>query len=387
MSLFDRLWSRLRRPPARKSASPGQLTLLQPFARFTPRHYAALAREGYQVNPVGHGAVRLIAEAAASVPWLLYQDTEELKDHPLLKLLSRPNPLQGGAVFLESLYGQLLVAGNAYLEAATMPDGPRELHLLRPDRVTVVAGTDGWPEAYDYAVGGQVTRYIRDAEGFCPILHLKLFHPLDDHYGLSPLEAAAAAVDIHNQGAVWTKALLDNAARPSGALIYQGPDAAPNLSEEQYDRLKNELDGQYQGAMNAGRPLLLEGGLSWTEMSHSPQDMDFINARHVAAREIALAFGVPPMLLGIPGDNTYANYREANLALWRQTVIPLLVKTADALSAWLSPRYGGDVTLGFDLDAVPALSAEREALWARVNAASFLSDEEKRAAIGYGPRS
>jgi HK97 family phage portal protein len=125
-------------------------------------------------------------------------------------------------------------------------------------------------------------------------------------------------------------------------------------------------------------------------MSLSPHDMEFIEARHVAAREIALAFGVPPMLLGIPGDNTYSNYREANLAFWRQTVLPLVMKMASALSAWLGPRFGPSpdqaLRLDVDLDRVEALSAEREALWARVNAASFLSDEEKREAVGYGRR-
>src|SRR5262249_8802484 len=141
---------------------------------------------------------------------------------------------------------------------------------------------------------------------------------------------------------------------------------------------------QYQGSANAGRPLVLDGGLSWSAMSLSPQDMDFLNARASAAREIALAFGVPPMLLGIPGDNTYANYREANLALWRQTIIPLVARTADALTQWLAPPFGEDLVIGFDLDAVPALSAEREALWSRVGAASFLSEDEKRAMLGFG---
>ena len=73
-----------------------------------------------------------------------------------------------------------------------------------------------------------------------PILHLTLFHPLDDHYGLGPLEAAAVAVDTHNAAAKWNKALLDNAARPSGALVYSGPEGAL-LSDGQFERLKREL--------------------------------------------------------------------------------------------------------------------------------------------------
>ena len=133
-------------------------------------------------------------------------------------------------------------------------------------------------------------------------------------------------------------------------------------------------------------------------MSLSPKDMDFIEAKHVAAREIALALGVPPMLLGIPGDNTYANYQEANRTFWRQTVLPLVNRTAMALSAWLAPAYTGSDPAGLtpghasshldlrpDLDAIEALSTEREALWTRLDKATFLTPNEKRSAVGYGP--
>ena len=104
-----------------------------------------------------------------------------------------------------------------------------------------------------------------------------------------------------------------------------------------------------------------------------------------AAREIALALGVPPMLLGIPGDNTYANYQEATRSFWRQSVLPLVDRTAKALSGWLAPAWGEGLVLKADLDQVEALSPEREALWARLEAASFLTVDEKRAAVGYGP--
>jgi phage portal protein BeeE len=90
------------------------------------------------------------------------------------------------------------------------------------------------------------------------------------------------------------------------------------------------------------------------------------------------------MLLGIPGDNTYANYREANLALWRQTVLPLVAKTAQGLTRWLSPRFGERLRIGYDADAVDALALEREAVWARLNDAQFLTLNERRAAAGYG---
>ena len=85
--------------------------------------------------------------------------------------------------------------------------------------------------------------------------------------------------------------------------------------------------------------MVLEGGLDWKEMGFSPKDMDFINSKNNAAREIALAFGVPPMLLGIPGDNTFANYAEANRMFWRQTVIPILRRVTDALSHRVGAQF------------------------------------------------
>ncbi|TCT07635.1 phage portal protein [Aquabacter spiritensis] len=372
------------RPAELKASRTAPLVALlaQGRPRWTPRDYASLAREGYARNAIAYRAVRLVAEAAGAVPFLLAEAGREIDRHPLLDLLARPNPRLRQADFLEAICGHMLVAGNAYLEMVALDGVPRELHVLRPDRVKVVPGADGWPEAFDYTLDGRTVR-IAQGEGVPAILHLAAFNPLDDHYGFPPLEAAAQALDLHNSSGAWNKALIDNAARPSGALIYGG---AGTLSDDQFERLKGELEASFQGAANAGRPLLLEGGLDWKPLALSPKDMDFEAARNGAAREIALALGVPPMLLSIPGDTTYANYAEANRALWRLTVIPMVRRIADALCGWLAPAYGGNLSLVPDLDQIEALALERSALWARVTAADFLSEDEKRAAVGYGAR-
>jgi HK97 family phage portal protein len=113
--------------------------------------------------------------------------------------------------------------------------------------------------------------------------------------------------------------------------------------------------------------------------------MDFSETRNVAAREIALGFGIPPMLMGIPGDNTFSNYQEANLNFWRQTVLPLVARTASNLTRWLGPRFGDGLRIGYDADAVDALAMERESVWQRIGAANFLTLNERRAAAGYSP--
>ncbi|WP_082735817.1 phage portal protein [Polycladidibacter stylochi] len=354
-------------------------------ARWTPRDYAALAREGYSKNPVVYRCVRMISEAAASLPLTLVKGRDELQQHPLLELLQQPSQGTTAASFWEAVYGNLLTAGNAYIEQVSLNATPRELHVLRPDRIKVVTDKNGWVSAWDYQLAGRSMRIATQLDApIAPLLHIKMFHPLNDHYGFAPLEAALLALDSHNAAATWNKALLDNAACPTGALVYGGSEVM-NLTEDQFQSLKAELEGSYQGARNAGRPLLLEGGLEWRPMGLSPKDLEFTAVKNQAAREIALAFGIPPMVLGIPGDNTYATYSEANRAFWRQCVIPLVRRCTSELACWLAPAYGESLRLAPNLDAIEALSSERANLWQRINAADFLTDNEKRHAVGYAP--
>ncbi|WP_417482993.1 phage portal protein [Maricaulis sp.] len=341
-------FSRLLRREEKASVPPG-LVALQFAARaaWSPRDIPALMREGFERNAITHRCVRLIAEAAAAVPL-------KASDAAVQALIDAPNSDQSGPELWENFHGFLQLAGNAYLELVSLDGEPRELHVLRPDRLRVLPGARGWPEGWEYSVDGRKRRFERDrATGRSPVFHIKLFHPGDDYYGLSPIQAAARALDLHNAGGEWAKALLDNAARPSGALIFNGGDG--HMSPDQFDRLRTELEDNHTGPVNAGRPLLLEGGLDWKPMALSPADMDFTAARREAAREIALAFGVPPLLLGLPGDNTYANYREANLAFWRQTVSPLARKMARALTVWLRPWFSADLEIEADESGVPGL--------------------------------
>ncbi|MEM9740903.1 MAG: phage portal protein [Pseudomonadota bacterium] len=346
--------------------------------RWGARSTAALMRDGYLSNAVAYRCVRMVAEAAASVPL-------DAGNGEMARLLDRPLPDMDGMSLLHALHAHLQISGNAYLEAVTLADDepPGALFVLRPDRMKAITGHNGWIEGWTYEVGRTRRRIDRTGDGWLPVLHVKLFHPGDDTYGLAPLSPARKALDLHSGGADWQKALLDNSARPSGALVY-GKDGA-HLTDEQFSRLKDELESAHSGAGNAGRPLLLEGGLEWKPMSLSPADMDFQSARNSAAREIALAFGVPPMLLGIPGDNTYSNYREANAAFWKMTVLPLAQRVASALSNWLVPRFPKEAPISCRVDAVPALATERAELFARLDQASFLTEDEKRAIAGLGP--
>ena len=343
-----------------------------------PASYEAQVRSGVIGNPVAQRALRLVSESAGAAA-LTAAGVEPDEGARALSLVTR---CVGGQAMVEVLASHLLLHGNGYVQIMVGADGmPAELYALRPERVSVEADARGWPAAYLYRVGDNVTRLLpEDAAGRTSIIHLKALHPLDDHYGLGCVGAAAGAVAIHNAATVWNKALLDNAARPSGAMVYDPGDGSV-MSPEQFERVKREMEVAFSGAANAGRPMLLEGGLNWKAMSLTPAEMDFVGLKAAAAREIALAFGVPPMLMGLPGDNSYANYREANKALWRQTVLPLLGKICGGIAQGLSAWWPG-LVLAVDMDAVPALSEERAALWDRVTGADFLTADEKKAMLG-----
>ncbi len=340
-----------------------------------PSGYEAQLREAYLGNAIAQRAVRLVAEGAASVAVRASAGSGAVE-----RLLV---PGGSGPGLVETVAMQLMLHGNSFVQIIGDAGGnPAELFALRPERVSVTPDARGWPSGYVYRVGDRATRLPAcDPAGRPSLIHLRAAHPLDDHYGLGCLGAASGAVAIHNAATRWNKALLDNAARPSGALLYEPGEAGAALSPDQYARLRSELDENFSGSANAGRPMLLEGGLKWQALSLSPADMDFLGLKAAAAREIALAFGVPPLLLGLPGDNTHANYAEANKALWRQTILPLLDRILAGLAQGLGAWWPG-LALVAERDAIPALAEDRERLWAMVAGVDFLSADEKRDLLG-----
>lgn len=371
-----------------KASKTGRAIHLQTMGRptWTPRQYDKLAKESYEMNAVSYRCVRMVAEAAAQMPFIVREGNTDMETHPFLSLMKHPNPFESRQEILVQLFSYLLLSGNVYLEPIMLDGEIHELFVLRPDRMKIVPGPKGYPDRYEYSVGQATVKYNVSNIGKkqLPILHIKEFHPTNDHYGLSPVEAAAYSIDVHNQSNRFSKSLLENSARPSGALVYNGGESGTEaLSDEQFTRLKSELEDKYMGSANAGRPMLLEGGLDWKEMSLTPKSLEQTEAKQQSARDIALAFGVPPQLLGIPGDNTYTNYSQAVRALYRQTVIPLVNHVCGDFTNFFAPTYGDEFEVLTDLDSLEALADERKELWDRINNSKFLTVDEKREATGY----
>lgn len=391
MGFFDKLFGRRQKASGARSVltwhdwgRPVQM----------PRDYKSFSQEGYQKNVVTFKCVQMIAKSVSQIPWMVFQRDEELEQHPAINLIRRPNPLQGQAAFMEALAAYYCIAGNSYIEAVAPTDDtfpnegnpPLELYSVRPDLMKVVPGENGFPEAYVFGVDGKRRVYPVDfVNGSSPILHVKQFNPLDPWYGMSPVEAAVYSIDQHNESAKWNFSLLQKSAVPSGVFKIVPTEMNPSgtLTDEQYARVNSMIETNYAGAGNAGKHILLEGGLDWQQTAMSPKDMDWLEGKNTSARDIALAFGVPPILLNIPGDSTFANYKEARMAFYEDTIIPIMSMFRDELNNWLMPFYDDESRLEFDVDKLPALAPKREQLFTMVQGADFLTVNEKRAAGGY----
>jgi len=356
--------------------------------------YQDLAKEGYQKNAIVYRCVNEIAKGASAVPFHIKSGDDVLEQHPLIDLLNRPNPLQSNSEFFNSLFGYLLLSGNAYvLKVGGLAGQPKELHLLRPDRIEIKAGSGYMPERYDYVINGKIlTSYEVDQDtGMGDLKQIKLWNPLDDYHGLSPLAAAAVEVDQHNLASTHNISLLSNGARPSGAIIFKPQDDAgftANLSDSQRQQLLTDLNRRFSGTSNAGRPMLLEGDFDWKEMGLSPKDMDFLNLKHMSSTDIALCFGVPSQLVGVPDSQTYANVAEARLALYEETIIPYLRKIESDINEWLIPQFNENIKFQYIVDEIPALSERRRRIYENITTAvsqGIMTRNEAREMIGLSP--
>lgn len=380
MSIFSRLF----RQPAETKQSQAYALHFHGGQKvsWSKREYVSFSQEAYRQNVVAYQAVNKIASAVSAIDWEVWDGDKVISEHPLYEFLRRPNPGQSGRDWWRMRVCYLLLSGNNYDEVITGSGGTlKEMWPLRPDRVSIEKSATGLPSGFFYTMNERKIRFDADPlTGTGELLHTKLFNPLDDWYGMSPVEAAAYAVDQHNATMTWIQKLLQNSAKPSGALVSK---TDTPLSDKEFARLQAEIEQKYSGPENAGRPMLLEGGIDWKQMGLSPVDMEILRVKDSAARDISLAFGVPPLLLNIPGDNTYANYREARLGFYEDTVLPFLGFQADRLNSIILPTYG--VEIRPNKDKIEAIADKRQKLWEMADASDDLTLNECRELKGFPP--
>jgi HK97 family phage portal protein len=355
--------------------------------------YHDLATDGYTENAIVYRCVNEIANNASRVKINLFRGDQEIEKHPLLDLLYNPSPTYSQVEWFQAAYSYLLISGNNYmLSVGGEKSPPTELYNLRPDRIQIRTGTRAMPVAYDYVLKGQVIESyeVDQTTGNSKIKHIKLFNPLDDYYGMSPIQASSVDVDQHNLANKHNVNLLQNGARPSGAVIFNPKDETGGhvqLSDVQRNQLINDVNQRFSGTGNAGKPMLLEGDFDWKEMGLSPKDMDFVQLKNMSAKDIALVYGVPSQLIGIPDAQTYSNFAEAKLALYNETIIPLLDRVQGDLNEWLVPMFKEQgLELRYDIDSIPAMAEQRKRVFESVTQGvqnGILTRNEAREQLGY----
>ena len=395
MAIFDNVKKFFATNSPRKQNGAGNITFYDKLSYnvYPKDRYDQLAQEGYMQNAVAYRCVNEIANAASRVKINLFRGTQEIDSHPLLDLLNNPSPNYGQVEFFQAVYAYLLISGNSYvLQNGPETGEPQELYPLRPDRIRIAPASKGnLPTAYNYMLGGKVveTYQVDRKTGQSKVKHIKLFNPLDDYYGLSPIMAASMDIDQHNLSNKHNVALLQNGARPSGAVVFKPKDETGGdvqLTDSQRNQILNDLNQRFQGPNNAGRPMLLEGDFDWKSMGMSPKDMDFTSLKNFSARDIALVYGVPSQLVGVPDSQTYSNLAEARLALYTETVLPLMDRIQSDMNEWLTPQFGTDLKLHYDIDSIPAMAEQRRRVFESVSSGvqnGILTRNEAREQLGY----
>lgn len=249
-------------------------------------------------------AVRLIAKSVANLPFSYKNDrSKELFEHP--------NSNQSQMQFLEELMLDLLLFGNAYVYINRVRGVPKELILLEPYMVKVL--TDDFNDVIGYEYGTQDPQKFAKED----IIFIKEANPTDPVLGMSVLRSLEYTIPQYVYTKKWNMNLMKQGARPSGALITE-----EMLTPEQYQRLKEQIDLEFSGSENAGRPLLLDAGLKWQEITINPKELDWLTSLQSMIREIAIAFGIAPELLGDSQNKTYSNFEEARRQLYYNVVLP-----------------------------------------------------------------
>jgi HK97 family phage portal protein len=384
MDLFK--W--FRRSERKESRTAGIVSTGYGGAAWTTNDYENFAKETYLKNVIAFRCIDEISKSVASVSWNLFNLINENKrevvlDHPINELLKRPNPSDSLSFIMLSMTAYLVMSGNSFIERIGPTSGdnagiPKELHVLRPDRMKILT-SNGKLDGFEYKVGSNcVTWKIDPITKQCDVLHMKSFHPTDDWWGAAVTEPTAREIDSSNQATEWNKAILDNEGRPGMVFTLVGA-----MGEESFDALERHLRDEHTGAKNAGKNIVITGesGTKAQPYAWSPKDLDFIEGGRELARRIALGYGVPPQLLGIPGDNTYSNYKEARMAFWETTVLFYLNYFRGELNNWIFLDEES-IFLDYVLDDIPALSPKREALWERAQKSDFLTINEKRELVG-----
>lgn len=354
-------------------------------ATYPDSNFESFAKEGYSKNEIVHACIRELATSAATPRYQVIAPatdggTIEIDRGLLYDLVNNPNPYSDWYSFIERLVTFLMVAGNSYvLKERAKNDQVSALYLLRPDRVTIVAGDYG-PERYVYTVGGK--DYSVEPRNMC---HLSLPNPAGDIYGLSPLQVLARNVNLDLNMTDFAKTYFQNAGVPSGLLKVK-----KRLStQDEASVIRSRWRSQFGGVNNFHRVAILDEDAEYQPMSNSPKDMALNDLHNLTESRICAVFGVPPILIGANVGlqrSTFSNYREARLAFHSETLEPLVARILRYFNRNLFNEYKGNESLSVDWTAMRSVLDDQAATTARINSlftGGVITLNEAREELGF----
>jgi len=383
---------------------------------WNPENDTTYINEGYRKNSTVYSLVNIIAKAASSIPFQVYEKVNdndykrykamnngildpsvmhkanylkkkalvELHNTDLHKLLERPNPAQSYASWITELIAFGKLTGNRYIYGIAPETGNgagkyKELYVMPSQLIEIISGGYMQPvKEYAIEYNGQ---YKIPADQIC---HIKDFNPYFDGsgshlYGQSPLRAGLRSMTTNNE-AVQTgvKYLQNQTAR--GVLMSDEGD----LNEVQAQQLKDKFRKNFQGADNAGDIIITPKKLSWVNFGLNASDVSLIEQYNASIKDLCNIYNVPVTLLNNTESSTFNNVKEAKKALYQNCVIPELNKIQDELNRWLAPKYGEKLCIEFDYSVIPELQEETEKVVNQMAQAWWLTPNEKRAAMSFG---
>ena len=260
-----------------------------------------------------------------------------IENHPLEQLISNPNPLTSRFELFEQTLGSLELHGNAYWFLSGDALGrPRQIWVLRPDRVSIVPDRKRVVGGYLYQIDGQFIPL--DA---IEVIHFRRWHPGNDFYGLSPIAAARSAVLSDRHMADWNRNTFGkDQAVPAGIVNIHD-----FISDTDFERMKREWRQNYGGS--GRKTAFLRGGaIEWQNIGLSHTDLDFLQGRRAQRDEILNIFGIPVAL--VSENATEANAKVAERLFIERTLYPKLVRIAQKISQELLPFYADNLVAEYE---------------------------------------
>jgi len=352
-------------------------------AQYSMHDFRSYAEEGYGCNPTIYRCISLIAQNFAKVPlYLKDKNGEIVEEHPIVDLLKRPNPDEGGVEFRTAGASWYLLTGNTFSEIIKEGDTAHLWHYQPYD--ISITGRGPMPASYYFMKGkpNQKQWDVEPTSGHSTMLHWRTFNPAPSspRFGQAPLQAGAKAGDTYNAGTDWRFSALKNGGSAGGLVTVEG------IDDPQRKQLDEIIRQSMSGSSNAKRIVSINADAKFQQIGMNMKDADWLAGSKLNAQEIASVFGVPTQMLGIEGSQTFANYEQARMSFWVDTVMPMLDLYVSELTRWLMPAFEVEgYEICYNTEDIEALEPQRKERRTELLDTEVLTLNEKREVIGYEP--